>query len=1423
MQNLNPLIAKGICAGNAAFCGPQIVQIDLTGRCNNKCVGCWVHSPYIKHPPRDKNKTLNFKIAESLINDLAAMGTQEVILSGAGEPLLYPWIKQIISMIKEKGLRLNLISNAILLDSSVAKLLLNAQVDLLTVSIWAGNKEAYLRTHPGKNNDDFRKITDNLKLLDDLKLQASSHLPRIKIYHVICSLNYRDIHSMLDFALEVGAEDIEFQLIDTNKNTLHLALSPSNTEEIKRQFVSLKQHKNFCFSKLDKSPETKEKELKEFPGRFCRIPEGFKLEESIKTEPGGSKRAKHKLTCIEGFKSELYVDEEKNNLMFYQDFKKCSCCARFKNSCPVNNKGQLSLRFLKILGYGSLLRRLNISDTQQQAYDKETIKHMPCYTGWIYSRILATGEVIPCCKAAGKVLGRLSVNFLSLNHTFQEVWRSNLYNKFRTKAKNMPKDLPYFNKINCFKSCDNLGMNLKVSQALKTKGLETTINTNPGQADAAAYSNIHLLASSFSSGNLNTGKHNFGKNIVIDGGKGFGFAEYNLQIPQSGDYEIWAYYASGEIRPVEIYLDQILLSSNALGEDKGGWDYKSLSWSLQNEVHITGGKHKFKIITKGYIPHIHSFAFIKKGAKPPNNLDHQVFEVKGDGFIRAIKNIGIVYKPSKIWKYIKRGSWISDYLDIVGIFNGKYAFKGPHHVQIDLTDHCNNNCLACWCNSPLLQEKMHQPDQKHTLSLQLAKELLDELKAMGTKEIYFSGGGEPFCHPQIMEILAYAKAKGFVCYVNTNFTLLDKGKLDKLIDIGLDHLTVSTWAATPEVYSETHPNKSGETFTQIMENLKYLNKNKRRTPYVKLYNVIFNKNCHQLKEMVDFARDTKSESLEYTLVDTIPGKTENLLMDQAQIKELQKDVALLKSLLDKEGKINKVLLFGFDAFSRRVSSSNDLVKATYDRNIIDKIPCYIGWCFARILPNGDVNSCLKSHRIPAGNLLNNKFKDIWNGRNQAFFRKKTLTYRKNDPFFKSIGNDPNTQEAGCYKSCDDIGRNIYMYNRILALTYPERLILKLIAKIYPTNNSVQDNAKTVDPVIKGIRNGRVAFSGPEQVVIDITNRCNLRCVGCWLYSPLLKSKPSESWLSQEIDFSAAKKLIKSLSKTGVKRVRFTGGGEPFMHPQIMKLLRYTKEQGLICCLTTNFSMLSEEKTAELAQMQLDEIAVSLWAKDAETYQKLHPGSTATTFDKIKNNLILFNRLKKQNTAVTISNVICNINYRQLREMFYFAQNTGSDSVYYTLLDTVEGTEILLPNKNEIDYLSLEAEKLLNEWQALKPEKRPQLDNFEGFIRRLNSLRSGNDKFDSGSVNSIPCYAGWIFSRVLADGNIVPCCRGVNKVMGNTNSEDFAKIWHNHLYNSFRSKAKYLDKNAAYFTGISCSKMCDNLMHNQEMHRRLNAE
>ncbi len=78
--------------------------------------------------------------------------------------------------------------------------------------------------------------------------------------------------------------------------------------------------------------------------------------------------------------------------------------------------------------------------------------------------------------------------------------------------------------------------------------------------------------------------------------------------------------------------------------------------------------------------------------------------------------------------YLKASRIFGDYLDAIGILDGLYAYKGPSFAQIDLTNNCNNDCIGCWCNSPLLEEKKIDASVKgQTISFKRAVRLIDEL------------------------------------------------------------------------------------------------------------------------------------------------------------------------------------------------------------------------------------------------------------------------------------------------------------------------------------------------------------------------------------------------------------------------------------------------------------------------------------------------------------------------------------------------------------------------------------------------------------------------------------------------------------------------------------------------------------------------
>ncbi len=362
-----------------------------------------------------------------------------------------------------------------------------------------------------------------------------------------------------------------------------------------------------------------------------------------------------------------------------------------------------------------------------------------------------------------------------------------------------------------------------------------------------------------------------------------------------------------------------------------------------------------------------------------------------------------------------------------------------------------------------------------------------------------------------------------------------------------------------------------------------------------------------------------------------------------------------------------------------------------------------------------------------------------------------------------------------------------------------------------------------DREIAGVLEGERTFVGPEQVVIDLTNRCNNNCIGCWTRSPLLRDmEPTAKWVSEEIPYDSIMHLLNDLHDLGTRRVRFTGGGEPLIHPQLDEILKACKQRDLITCITTNGVKLTQERAELFASLPLDEVAVSIWAATPDTYSRTHPNKTSRTFEKIERNLTLLCKTKKLRPVVTIANVVFAMNHAEVEQMYDFALRVGADSLYYAVLDPIEDrTEGLLLTPENVMEVNAQLDRIQRRNDELPPRKRMDLENWEGFRRRIDSAKEQQKgEYDASVIDSLPCYVGWIFCRILANGDVVPCCRGSDMPMGNINTDGFRKVWQSDKYTEFRVKAKNLSKKDPYFAPIGCHKTCDNLMHNEMFQERL---
>jgi len=386
-------------------------------------------------------------------------------------------------------------------------------------------------------------------------------------------------------------------------------------------------------------------------------------------------------------------------------------------------------------------------------------------------------------------------------------------------------------------------------------------------------------------------------------------------------------------------------------------------------------------------------------------------------------------------------------LDLVGVFQGEYAFTGPYTIQLDVTNRCNNDCIACWLHSPLLRKTgPNAKDLRAQLRFDLVRQMLDDAAAMGTRDIYMAGGGDPIVYPWLKETVEHAKSHGMTVAINTNFALADEAWCDWACEIGLDDMTVSMWAGSAATYDATHPNKKPEDFTKLKKLITYLNKRKREVgqgPTVKLYQVVSNLNAHEFRGMYDLVEQTGSDAVEFTVVDTVPGHTDVLLFDEERRLRLLRESLELQEELTARGEANR--LFGYEQWLRRLRCSG-VTDGLGDANIVHSFNCTIGWSFLRVMPDGKVTSCLKSHRIPIGNLNEDRLLAMWNNEKQRTFRRKTNVMEKRDPWFSNIGNDPNVA-CGCEKSCDDLGRNLAMQHRVGQMGLPEKMLVKQAGRL----------------------------------------------------------------------------------------------------------------------------------------------------------------------------------------------------------------------------------------------------------------------------------------------------------------------------------------------------------------------------------------
>ncbi|MFN8776181.1 MAG: SPASM domain-containing protein [Flavobacteriales bacterium] len=307
---------------------------------------------------------------------------------------------------------------------------------------------------------------------------------------------------------------------------------------------------------------------------------------------------------------------------------------------------------------------------------------------------------------------------------------------------------------------------------------------------------------------------------------------------------------------------------------------------------------------------------------------------------RRLSNMAIVY-ASFYWSRL----------------TGRVSHPGmPVSMSIEPTTACNLGCPEC----PSGLRQFTRPTGN--LREQHFRRWLDELAPTLTYlNFYFQG--EPFIHPRILELIAYAHGKGIYTATSTNAHFLSDDVARRTVESGLDRLIISIDGTTQDVYEQY---RVYGNLDQVLEGarrvIEWKKKLKSATPHVIFQFLVVRPNEHQIPDIQKLAREMGADEVR---------------LKTAQVYNYKQGHPLIP--------LNP-------RYSRYRQTADGSWKV---RNSLDN-HCWRMWTGCVVTWDGRVTPCCfdKDARHALGDLSQESFRNIWNGPAYRQFRASLFRSRR---------------------------------------------------------------------------------------------------------------------------------------------------------------------------------------------------------------------------------------------------------------------------------------------------------------------------------------------------------------------------------------------------------------------------------------------
>jgi len=234
------------------------VSMELTERCNNNCVHCYINLP--ADDEEAKKKEITFEEIREIVDEAATMGCLSWHLTG-GEALLREDFSEIYLYLKRKGIKATLFTNATLINSEMVNLFKKYPLQNLEITIYGLSRKIYeaVTRNPGS----FNAFKLGINLLKENRIPFT-------LKTAVLPQNFHEIEEMRSFAQSLTGEPLGV--------VLKLNLGSRFNGGRKRSLVKrLRLPPDKVIQVLKQDEKRYRKDMERFCQKFLRAPQDNRL------------------------------------------------------------------------------------------------------------------------------------------------------------------------------------------------------------------------------------------------------------------------------------------------------------------------------------------------------------------------------------------------------------------------------------------------------------------------------------------------------------------------------------------------------------------------------------------------------------------------------------------------------------------------------------------------------------------------------------------------------------------------------------------------------------------------------------------------------------------------------------------------------------------------------------------------------------------------------------------------------------------------------------------------------------------------------------------------------------------------------------------------------------------------------------------